>query len=87
MPRKIKECLMLETSDKKKFFTPKRNYNKILEFANSFNCEISTVQLEEGEVLDLIPLAAAISTEQCCKRAKFEVVELKKPRKYKKRNG
>lgn len=87
MPTKIKECLMLETPDQKKFFTPKRNYNKILEFANSFNCEISVVKLQEGEVLDLIPLAAAISSEDHCKKAKFEVVKLRKSRKYNKRRN
>jgi hypothetical protein len=76
---------MLETPDKKKFFTPKRNYNKILGFANSFNYEISTVKLEKGEVLDLTSLAAAISSEQSCKRAKFEIVKSKKSRKRKRR--
>jgi hypothetical protein len=72
---------MIETPDKKKFFTHEENYIKILSFANSFNCEISTVSLEEGIVLDLIPLAEAISDGQNCKRPKFEVVERKKTRK------
>ncbi|RDJ35355.1 MAG: hypothetical protein DWQ19_11105 [Crenarchaeota archaeon] len=72
---------MLETPDKKKFFTPKRNYSKLLEFANSFNCEISTVKLQDGEILDLTSLAEAVTTEQSCKRAKFELIERKKPRK------
>jgi hypothetical protein len=73
---------MIETPDKKRFFTHKKNYNQILDFANSFNCEISTVKLEDGEVLDLVPLAEAISNQQTCKRPKFEVIELNKPRKY-----
>ncbi len=80
------KCLMIETPDKMKFFTYKRNYNRILDFANSFNCEISTVKLEEGEVLDLIPLAEAISSKQTCKHPVFEILELKKPRKYNRRS-
>lgn len=74
---KIKKCLMIETPDKKKFFTPEKNYNKLLEFANSFNCEISMVKLEEGEILDLIPLANAISSKENCQRPKYELLEKK----------
>ena len=81
MQKKPKECLMLETSDKKRFFTSKKNYSKLLEFANRFNYKISTVRLEEGEILELNPLATAISTERYCKGAKFEIIELKKPPK------
>lgn len=82
----MKKCLMIETPDKKKFFTAQKNYNKLLEFANSFNCEISTVQLEEGEILDLIPLANAISSKEKSERAKYEILEKKfyKPKKVKK---
>jgi len=85
MPKKTKQCLMIETPDKKKFFTHKKNYIKILDFAQSFNCEISTVKLEEGKVLDLVPLAEAISDGGNCKKPVFEIIELKKPRKHNKR--
>lgn len=82
----MKKCLMLETPDKKKFFTAQKNYNKLLEFANSFNCEISTVKLEEGEILDLIPLAEAISSKEKNDKSKYELLEKKfyKPKKVKK---
>lgn len=80
---------MIETPDKKKFFTAQKNYTKLLEFANSFNCEISTVKLEEGEILDLIPLASAISTrEDNCDKPKYELLEKKfyKPKTIKRKN-
>jgi hypothetical protein len=82
------KCLMLETPDKKRFFTAQNNYNKILEFANSFNCEISIVKLEEGEILDLVPLADAISSEEKKEEPKYELLEKKlyKPKKVKKIN-
>lgn len=81
MNKKAKKCLMIETVDKKRFFTHEENYNNLLEFANSFNCEISTVKLEKGEVLDLQPLATAFTCHDHCKGAKFECLEVKKPRK------
>lgn len=86
---KIKKCLMLETEDKKKFFTPEKNYNTLLEFANRFNCEISTVKLEEGVILDLIPLASAISTKETCSDSKYELLEKKfyKPKRTYKKNS
>jgi len=82
----MKKCLMIETPDKKKFFTPQKNYNKLIEFANGFNCEISTVKLEEGQILDLIPLADAISAKENCQRAKYELLEKKiyKPKRTRK---
>lgn len=79
---------MIETADKKKFFTPEKNYNILLEFANRFNCEISTVKLEEGTILDLIPLAEAFSTKEICPEPKYELLEKKfyKPKRtYKKK--
>lgn len=82
MTRKNKKCLMIETPDKKKFFTHSKNYNEILDFAQNFNCEISRVQLEEGQILDLVPLAEAISCKDNSKGAKFALINIEKPRKY-----
>ena len=72
---KAKKCIMIETPNKKKFFTHKKNYDKIINFAHNFNCEISTVKLEAGEVLELVPLASAITEQKSCKNAKFEIIE------------
>jgi len=87
MARKIKKCLMIETPEKNKFFTFKKNYSEILDFANSFNCEISSVKLEEGEILDLIPLAEAITCKMTAKNTKFELIETIKERKHKRRRS
>jgi hypothetical protein len=85
MARKIKKCLMIETPDKKKFFTFEKNYTEILDFANSFNCEISTVKLEEGQILDLVPLAKAITCKETAQRAKFQLLKTMKERRYNRR--
>lgn len=82
-----KTCLMIETPNKQKFFTHSENYTDILEFANCFNCEISSVNLEQGEVLELEPLAEAITSNSPIKRAKFEILETVKPRRYNRRRN
>lgn len=76
------KCLMIETPDKRRYFTHKANYNKIKDFANSFNYRMSFVDLVEGEVIfDLDDLADAISRQQSCKRPKIEAVKRRKKRK------
>jgi hypothetical protein len=78
------QCLMVETRDKRKFFTYEKNYPLLIEFANAFNAEVSTVQIKEGEILDLAPLASAISNPDYIAKPKFEKIETKIP-KLKKR--
>lgn len=72
---------MIETPDKKRFFVNNKCYTKILNFANTFNYEISKVKLHEGEALDLKELAQAITAQNDQKYAKFEVIETLKKRK------
>lgn len=53
-------CLLIETKDKRKFFTYEKNFVQLIEFSKAFNAQISTVKLEEGTILDLEELAPAI---------------------------
>lgn len=50
-------CLLIETKDKRKFFTHEKNFIQLIEFSKAFNAEISIVKLEEGSVLELEELA------------------------------
>ena len=54
------KCLLLETKDKRKFFTHEKNFLQLIEFSRTFNAEISVVKMEQTELLDLKDLAPAI---------------------------
>lgn len=54
------KCLLIETKDKRKFFTHEKNFVQLIEFSKTFNAEISVVKVEKGELLDLEELAPAI---------------------------
>ena len=85
MPRS-KKCLMLETPKKKKFFTHKENLKLIMDFAQNLNCSISMVKLASGPILDIEPLAKAISHEDYAEKPEFEIIEvIKEKRKSNKR--
>lgn len=53
-------CLLIETKDKRKFFTHQKNLFQLIEFSKAFNAEILVVKLEEGSILELDELAPAI---------------------------
>ena len=54
------KCLLIETKDKRKFFTHKKNLVQLTEFAKTFNSNLFIVELERGEILELEKLALAI---------------------------
>lgn len=80
-----KKCLMLETPKRKKFFTHKKNLKLILNFAENLNCSISMVKLASGPILDIEPLAKAISCEEHAQKPEFEIIEIIKERKSQRR--
>lgn len=71
-------CLMIETKDKRKFFTHEKNFPMLIDFAKTFNAEISVVKLQEGQILDLADLAPALC-DATYKRPKsnYEILETK----------
>lgn len=72
------KCLLIETKDKRKFFTHEKNFVQLIEFSKTFNAEISTVKLEEGPILELEELAPAICDPAYKKpKAQYEVIETK----------
>lgn len=72
---------MLETPSKQKFFTLRSNYKDIIGFVNDFNCELSVVELEKGQILNLTDLAKAIAAGRPSKHAKFNVLEIKRQKR------
>lgn len=72
------KCLLIQTKDKRKFFTHEKNFIQLIEFSKAFNAEISTVKLEKGSILELEELAPAICDPEYKKtNIQYEVVEEK----------
>jgi hypothetical protein len=78
----MKQCLMIQTQDRKKLFTYEKNFPQLIEFSKIFNAEISTVQIpNEAEVLELEELAPALC-EKKSQNTNFRIVQIKvKPKK------
>lgn len=71
----MKQCLMIETKDHKKFFTHEKNFPQLIEFSKTFNAEISKVQIpSEAEVLELEELAPAVC-EKKSQKMEYTVLE------------
>lgn len=81
----MKQCLMIETKDHKKFFTYEKNFPQLIEFSKTFNAEISKVQIpSEAEVLELEELAPALC-EKKSQKVDYKVLEMKLSPKIKRR--
>lgn len=71
-------CLLIETKDKRKFFTHEKNFIQLIEFSKAFNAEISIVKIEEGSILELEELAPALCDPTYKKsKIQYEVIETK----------
>lgn len=72
------KCLLIETKDKRKFFTHEKNFVQLIEFSKTFNAEISVVKMEKGPLLDLEELAPAICDAGYKKQEiNYEIIETK----------
>lgn len=71
-------CLLIETKDKRKFFTHEKYFVQLIEFSKTFSAAISVVSLEKGPVLELEELAPAICDPAYKKpKVQYEVLETK----------
>ncbi len=73
-------CLMLATTDDRKFFTAESHYPELIEFGNKFGAEISVVKVESAEILELPSLAIALCDPNYMPsntELKYEVIETK----------
>lgn len=72
------KCLLIETKDKRKFFTYEKNFPQLIEFSKTFNAQMSIVQLDKGLILELEELAPAICNPEYQKSySEYEVIEKK----------
>lgn len=79
MKKQNYRCLLVQTSDNRKFFTHEKNYDQLVEFANICNAQIALVNVQEAEVLDLGSLASAISNTsfETTEQPQYELIETK----------
>jgi biotin operon repressor len=75
--KKNYQCLMIETPDQRRFFTHEKYLNQLVEFAHTFDAQVSVVRVEESEILDLAPLADALSDSDYSASGPFTLVEKK----------
>jgi hypothetical protein len=72
------KCLLIETKDKRKFFTHEKNFIQLIEFSKAFNAEISTVKIDKAPILELEELAPAICDANYKKcNVEYSVIESK----------
>ena len=75
------KCLLLETSDKKRFFTLTKNYKQLIEYCKTFNAKMFVVKAEisRAQILELAKLVPALCDKNYkCKQIDFTVLETKK---------
>jgi F0F1-type ATP synthase delta subunit len=68
---------MIETWDKRKFFTHQNNYPQLVEFSKTFDVKISIVEIKDGVILTLEELASAICDPSFSQNTKYEIIETK----------
>ena len=79
--KKAVNCLMLKTTDERRFFTSKNNYPQLVEFARTCDAEISVVKAQNVKVLDLSELAKSICNHgKQVELPQYELVEVKVPK-------
>lgn len=74
-------CLLIETKDKRRFFTLRKNYKNLIEYCKAFNAKMYTVKakIEKIKVLDLSKLVPALCDKSYkCEKIDFEIIETKK---------
>jgi hypothetical protein len=78
MRKKDFKCLMISTNDNRKFFTYEKFYPQLVEFAHTFEADISLVRVKKAEVLSLKSLAEAISDQsRDMVECEFELIQPK----------
>lgn len=75
------KCLLLETNDKKRFFTLVSNHKQLKEYCRAFNAKMFVVKadIKKTEVLDLAKLVPALCDKNYKgRRVEFKILETKK---------
>lgn len=72
------KCLLIETSDKKRFFTLIKNQKQLKEYCRAFSAKMFIVkaQIEKKQILDISKLVPALCDKNYkSKKVEFEVVK------------
>jgi len=71
------KCLMIETKDKRRFFTSKNNFLQLNEFIKVFKPNVFLVEMKKGDILEIEDLANLLCDTEYKKNsdAMYEVVE------------
>jgi hypothetical protein len=71
------KCLMIETKDKRKFFTSKSNFMQLSEFIKVFKPNVFLVDMKKGEMLELNEIASLLCETEYKKETEhqYEIVE------------
>jgi hypothetical protein len=75
------KCLMLETADKKKFFTLVGNYKQLLEYCRAFKAKMFVVRadIKKSQVMSIPKLVAALCDKTNeGQKAEYKMIERKK---------
>ena len=70
-------CLMIETTDNRKFFTFCENEKQLTEFANNFGASLYLVKAANAPVLELKQLATAISSTTVPEPVDYQIITTK----------
>ena len=72
------KCLMIETKDRRQFFTHEKNFNQLIEFSKCFEAQLSLVQVASVKLLSLEQLAPALcDTTRKKQKIDFKTMEVK----------
>ena len=72
------QCLLLKTPDERLFFTEENNFKLLLEFARTFDAEISVIKTKQAvEMLDMDDLVKSICSPAKTEVAEYSVLEVK----------
>jgi hypothetical protein len=82
------KCLLIETKDKRKFFTSKKNLMQLNEFSKTFDSNIFIVEIQKGKLLELDELAAALcNAEYMADGYDYKVINQIKTKKVKEKTS
>ena len=83
-------CLLLETTEKKRFFTLVKNKKNLGEYCRTFKAKMFLVraEIEKSKILDLPDLVPALCDKNySCEKVPFEVLEKVTPGKTSRTRG
>lgn len=72
----MNDCLLIKTSDEKKFLVNKKNMKFITEYVKTFNAELYLVEVIQGKVISQLKnLASAICNPEYKNESSFKIIE------------